>query len=103
MKNAVLINAKFETGAPVLSNGVIKLFGSKESAFELLVTLRERHESGDWGNVSDEIKLGNDEALLHMGEVVSVFAVDLPDGRSATVCMTTGARHDTTRLHLPGE
>ncbi|HHM8127204.1 TPA: hypothetical protein ACRMWJ_005966 [Pseudomonas aeruginosa] len=93
----------FETGARILSHGAIALFGSREAAFAVHVELCERHAGGDFGVVTADQSAANHLALGSEGEVLSRYEIDLGDGSSHQLCLTTTAGHASTRLHLPSE
>ncbi|MCY1520091.1 hypothetical protein D9M68_548620 [compost metagenome] len=93
----------FETGARILSQGAIALFGSREAAFAVHVQLCQRHAGGDFGVATADESAANHLAIESEGEVLSRYELVLGDGSSHQVCMTTSAGHASTRLHLPSE
>lgn len=42
----------------------------------------KRHQSGDWGDVADEQKQANEDALISGGSLISQFDIETPDGKT---------------------
>jgi len=66
-----------------------------------------RHQSGDWGNVCDEDRAANDEALLYGGRILSAYPIDAGKpckgwGENTLWVITEADRSATTFL-LPEE
>ena len=60
----------FETGAFYITAGVDTLV--KDNRVELLQLLA-RHMNGDWGDVCEEDKQSNNQALIHGGRLLSSY------------------------------
>ena len=91
--------ARFELGKVVATRGAHDEF----DMFEIHQMLH-RHASGDWGDLEEEDKRANDEALLDGSRILSRY--DLSGDRSAYVITEAeddlGRRSYTTVL-LPSE
>ena len=59
---------KFPLGEIYATKGVINSIGRQEMTDALL-----RHASGDWGDVDDEDKQANDNALAYGGRLLSAY------------------------------
>jgi hypothetical protein len=66
---------RFLLGQTYTSLGVAHL------GFNVLQYYR-RHQSGDWGDVSDKQKQANETALISGGSLVSQFDIETPDGKT---------------------
>lgn len=84
----------FEPGQLVATPGAIEATNP-----ESLLILCQRHLSGDWGDICEEDKEQNDEALKLGNRVLSSY--NLPEGGKVWV-ITEWDRSVTTIL-LPGE
>lgn len=85
---------KFELGRIVYTHGVADSFMRNET-----ITMLHRHRKGDWGDLCEEDKATNDQALREGSRLLSKYK--FPDGRSAWV-ITEWDRSATTVL-LPDE
>lgn len=92
----------FDTGSLFFSGGVRDFFGGIQSAHAYLYPLLLRHERGDFGQVAASVVEQNLASIREMGAVYSCFSVEI-DGGEIQVSITTEARHEATRFHLPGE
>lgn len=84
---------KFELGEIVVTPTAaqaIELLGSS------LTELLERHQAGDWGNVSDQVRTVNDRGVAERFSLQSMY--ELPTGERLVV-VTTADRSLTT-VHL---
>jgi hypothetical protein len=57
-----------------------------------------RHQQGDWGELCDEDKQANDDAVLHGGRILSSYLVD-----HQKVWIITEADRSVTTFLLPSE
>lgn len=96
---------KFELGQVVMTRGVADLLAGDEPdegpCQERLEELRgciARHHSGDWGEVCDDDKRLNDEALQYGSRLLSAYTL----GGDQIWVITEADRSSTTVL-LPGE
>lgn len=91
------MSARFSLGQVVATPGALEaLAASDQTPAELL----SRHQSGDWGNLDDEDKRLNDEALVDGSRIFSAFV--LKDGHTKVWCITEVGRQSTCLL-LPNE
>lgn len=79
-----------------------------ESADVSAFDLRDRHLSGDWGDVDAEDAAANEMALLQGSRVVSVYRFpvprsDAPGTVEGTVWVITEADRSVTTVLLPEE
>ena len=72
-------NSKFNLGKIVITPGAISALAKSNQDPK---TFLERHQSGDWGDLCDEDKQSNDEAVANEGQpekqqrVMSVYSVN---------------------------
>lgn len=85
----------FEAGEFYITAGVDALV--KDSRVELLQLLA-RHMNGDWGDVCEEDKQSNNEALLHGNRLLSSYSLC-----KETVWIITEADRSATTILLPSE
>ena len=85
---------KFSLGQLVATPGALDIL-SHEDVF----TLIERHRTGDWGDLCQEDRLANDQALIDGSRIVSAYRV----GNHSTVWIITEADRRATTLLLPQE
>ena len=85
----------FETGEFYITAGVDALV--KDNRVELLQLLA-RHMNGDWGDVCEEDKQSNNEALLHGNRLLSSYSLC-----NETVWIITEADRSATTILLPSE
>ncbi len=86
------IAAKFEFGTIVATRGVMEHVNSDA---EILFPYIARHASGDWGEICDEDKIANADALKNGMRLMSVYR--LPDGEKIWI-ITEWDRSVTTVL-----
>ena len=86
----------FPLGRLVATPGAIELIRS--AGEDLLPTLLERHQSGDWGEVSSEDARENEFSVRHGFRVVSSYQV-----AGERLWIITEADRSTTTLLLPSE
>lgn len=89
---------KFYLGALVMTQGIDALFAR---GFDPVPFLR-RHASGDWGDICDEDKQANENALVHGDRLFSAYNVSLEDATIRIYVITEWDRSVTTFL-LPSE
>ena len=87
---------RFELGQVVATPGAIEAMKEHgTSATELL----NRHLSGDWGDVPDEDKQANEDAVLHGDRILSSYALD----GDVKVWVITERDRSSTCILLPEE
>ena len=97
-------HALFELGGfAATPNALVALMLHGADPWDLL----ERHQSGDWGQLSEEDKEANREALQGgYGRLMSVYPLAdeiIADGKAPVVWMITEADRSVTTLLLPEE
>lgn len=70
----LIVDAKFTLGQCVVTTGVSSLI--PESMIEKSI---QRHASGDWGDICEEDRGGNEHALKVGNRVMSVYKSDAGD------------------------
>jgi hypothetical protein len=85
---------KFHLGKLVITPAVLMNVPVEEIGYAI-----DRHVCGQWGSVSDNVRLANNTALRTGARLLSVYHVS--DETELRV-LTTGDRL-TTIIHLPGE
>lgn len=85
---------EFEFGAVYATAGVLE----KVSPLDLASAMR-RHIRGDWGELDDEDKRANDEALKHGARLLSKYTTK----RGVTFWVITEAGRSKTTALLPSE
>jgi len=85
---------KFSPGKLVVTRGVHEQMDNEEFAMHVSLSLR-RHLSGDWGDVCDEDRVTNEEAL-QQGE--RLFSVYKKEGQPTIWIITERDRSVTTTL-----
>ena len=53
----------FELGTILMTPGIRELIGSSEKAYDTVVDCLKRHADEDWGDLSDDDRQMNDDAL----------------------------------------
>ncbi len=87
--------SQFPLGRIVATPGVLQLFNSQTN---VLTGLLARHQSGDWGQLSNEDWQANEEAIEHGWRIMSVYRV-----ADIKVWVITEADRSVTTLLLPEE
>jgi len=87
--------SQFPLGRIVATAGVLQLFNSQAN---VLTGLLARHQSGDWGQLSNEDWEANDQAIAEGWRILSVYRV-----AGIKVWIITEADRSTTTLLLPEE
>lgn len=65
--------AKFNLGKTVTSIGISNALESKEIELKDILNLLDRHANGDWGDLSEEDKQLNDQAVYNSDRIVSCY------------------------------
>lgn len=86
---------KFPMGGLHITPGA---FAALEKAHMLFVELVVRHLMGDWGDMCDEDKMLNDEAVKHGGRIFSAYETEV-----GKLWIITEADRSATTILLPSE
>lgn len=89
------LRQRFPVGQVMATPGALRTLEAKGMTYWQLL---DRHVTGDWGNLSDDDKQANAEALTGGGRLLSSYTVG--DGR---VWIITEADRSATTLLLPDE
>lgn len=85
---------RFELGTTVMTAGVFA-----KISFDFVRECVKRHASGDWGEVCEEDKLLNDNAVNNGERIMSVYT----DDEGQKVWLITEGDRSTTTVLLPEE
>lgn len=99
-QRTTLSNPLFELGRTVASRGMTILI--TEHVIDPVDYL-SRHHHGDWGDVCEEDKSANDNALREGTRIVSKFHVPIPGGDPVPIYIITEADRSCTTLLLTSE
>jgi len=86
--------AKFSLGAIVVTHGARTRLNDNDVASALV-----RHVSGDWGEIDQEDRRLNDDALAHGGRLLSAYV----DRKRTRFFIITEADRSATTILLPEE
>ena len=90
----------FEPGTYVITPGVEALLARADGL--QLSDFLDRHLAGDWGDVGEDDRAANDEALMHGG--LRIFSsYNVPGSAEGSVWVITEADHSLTTVLLSGE
>ena len=64
---------------------------------EDILTAIQRHQAGDWGNLTDDNRAANDQALVRGGRIVSAYQAT----NGTRFWLITEADRSTTTILLP--
>jgi hypothetical protein len=106
-----LINQKFSLGTIVMTPTVEQTVrdnnDTEDAATLQLSAMFVAHASGNWGDIDDEDKKVNDEAVKHGRRIISAYAIDLDGERKGwgdnCVWLITEADRSVTTALLPSE
>ncbi len=87
------MSTKFTLGHIVVTNRAAEILAAADLSVESLL---DRHQSGDWGDVSDDQRQINDDCIDQQFSVVSNYTT--ADGQTVTVF--TMADRSRTLVHL---
>ena len=88
-------NPCFNLGQIVATSGAIEALAEVNC---LPITLLNRHQSGDWGNLCDEDKAANNEALGNWDRLFSAYII-----QDVKFWVITEADRSATTILLPSE
>lgn len=104
MDTLFVINAVFSTGQIVATRGVYDLARENPDFAQFVQKSLNRHVKGDWGDVDDEDKLTNDQALKQGTRLLSAYNDDrFPKNGVATIWIITEADRNATTILFPDE
>jgi hypothetical protein len=99
-----VINAIFPTGQIVATRGVYDLACQNPDFAQFIQNSLNRHVKGAWGDVDDEDKLTNDEALKQGLRLLSAYNDDrFPKNGISTIWIITEADRSATTILFPDE
>jgi hypothetical protein len=99
-----VINAIFQTGQIVASRGVYDLSYQDSDFAQFVQKCLNRHIKGDWGDLDDEDKESNDQALKQGARLLSAYSDDrFPKHGVATIWIITEADRSSTTILFPDE
>ena len=96
VKEAGELDIKFEAGEVVVTPAAA---GALESHGHTVADLLARHQAGDWGDVSDQLRSVNDRGLAERFNLQSVFVV----AEGQRVVVVTNRDRSLTMVHLDGQ
>ena len=104
MNALLVINAAFQTGQIVATRGVYDLACQNPDFDQFTQKSLNRHVKGDWGDVDDEDKQTNDQALKDGNRLLSAYNDDrFPKNGVATIWIITEADRSATTILFPDE
>ena len=90
---------KFPTGRMVMTGGVSDKMDGKPEFHKFVVNSLGRHTGGDWGDLSQDDRAANDQALIHGGRLFSAYEhPELPK-----IWIITEADRSATTVLFPDE
>jgi hypothetical protein len=99
-----VINPAFPTGQIVASRGVYDLACQNPEFAKFVQKSLNRHVKGEWGDVDDEDKQTNDQALKQDTRLLSAYNDDrFPRYGVATIWIITEADRSATTILFPDE
>ena len=104
MDALLVINAAFQTGQIVATRGVYDLACQNHDFDQFVQKSLNRHVKGDWGDVDEEDKQTNDQALKQGTRLLSAYNDDrFPKNGVATIWIITEADRSATTILFPDE
>ena len=93
---------KFEPGIAVMTNGIKERYFS-DPRFRLFVNVSVgKHLNGDWGDLSDENKKRNDDAVTNGGLILSSY-IQVVQNHEEQINVVTEADRSVTTVMFPEE
>ncbi len=100
----LVINAVFNTGQLFATRGVNDLACQNPDFAKFIQKSLNRHVKGDWGDVDDEDKETNNQALKQDTRLLSAYNDDrFPKNGIATIWIITEADRSSTTILFPDE
>jgi hypothetical protein len=104
MNTLFVINAAFNTGQIVATRGVYDLACENPDFAQFIQKSLNRHVKGDWGDVDEEDKQTNDQALTQGTRLLSAYNDNrFPKNGIATIWIITEADRSATTILFPDE
>ncbi|ADJ26477.1 conserved hypothetical protein [Dehalogenimonas lykanthroporepellens BL-DC-9] len=104
MNTLFVINAAFNTGQIVATRGVYDLACENPDFAQFIQKSLNRHVKGDWGDVDEEDKQANDQALKQDTRLLSAYNDDrFPKNGVANIWIITEADRSSTTILFPDE
>jgi hypothetical protein len=104
MNTLFVINDAFNTGQIVATRGVYDLACENPGFAQFIQKSLNRHVKGDWGDVDEEDKQTNDNALKQDTRLLSAYNDDrFPKNGVATIWIITEADRSATTILFPDE
>jgi hypothetical protein len=104
MNALFVINAAFNTGQIVATRGVYDLACENPDFAQFIQKSLNRHVRGDWGDVDEEDKQANNQALKQGSRLLSAYNDDrFPQNGVATIWIITEADRSATTILFPNE
>ena len=104
MDTLFVLNATFNTGQIIATRGVYDLACENPDFAEFIQKSLNRHVKGDWGDVDDEDKQTNDQALKQGTRLLSAYNDDrFPTNGVATIWIITEADRSASTILFPDE
>jgi hypothetical protein len=99
-----VVNPAFQTAQIVATKGVVDLAAENSDFAQFIRKSLSRHVKGDWGDVDDEDKQANDQALKQGTRLLSSYSDDrFPDHGVSTIWIITEADRSATTILFPDE
>ena len=104
MDTLFVINPAFSTGQIVATRGVYDFACENPDFAKFIQQSLNRHIKGDWGEVDEEDKQTNDQALKQGSRLLSSYNDDrFPKNGVATIWIITEADRGATTILFPDE
>jgi hypothetical protein len=91
-----ILEPRFQLGRTYTSLGVAHLRVN-------VLRYYKRHQCGDWGDVTEEQKNANEDALISGGSLLSQFEIETPDGKKHAAYVLTEENRGRTVVMLTTE
>jgi len=104
MDTLFVINPSFQTGQIVATRGVYDLASQNPDFAQFIQKSLNRHVKGDWGDVDDDDKEANNQALKQSTRLLSSYKDErFPQNGVATIWIITEADRSATTILFPDE
>ncbi|WP_324665142.1 hypothetical protein VLL09_01345 [Dehalococcoides mccartyi] len=104
MNTLFVINAAFNTGQIVATRGVYDLACENPEFARFIQKSLNRHVKGDWGDVDEEDKQSNNQAMKQGTRLLSAYIDNrFPQNGVATIWIITEADRSSTAILFPDE
>ena len=99
-----VLNPAFQTGQIVATRGVYDLAAENTEFATFMRKSLDRHVKGDWGDLDDEDKQANDQALKRGTRLLSAYNdARFPGHGVSTIWIITEADRSATTILFPDE